>query len=71
MDITMGTRAKILSAPVKLQREGEGDGWVVMVSIEGGPSGRLVGFTLTDIFHAAGNGRMSSIHTTTVPHAEA
>eukprot|EP00974_Lingulodinium_polyedra_P089809 8706337-Lingulodinium_polyedra.AAC.1 len=67
----MGTHAKILSAPVKLQRGGESDGWAVMVSIEGGPSGRLVGFTFTDIFHAADNGCMSSIPTTTEPHAEA
>eukprot|EP00974_Lingulodinium_polyedra_P080303 7778990-Lingulodinium_polyedra.AAC.1 len=69
MDIAMGTDATILSAPVALQRGGEDDGWVVMVGIVGGGSGRLVGFTLTDIFHASESGCMSSIRTTSTPHA--
>eukprot|EP00974_Lingulodinium_polyedra_P130082 11212467-Lingulodinium_polyedra.AAC.1 len=42
-----------------------------MVAIEGGGCGRLVGFTLTDIFHESDSGRVPSIPTTTKPHAGA
>eukprot|EP00974_Lingulodinium_polyedra_P090899 8813748-Lingulodinium_polyedra.AAC.1 len=71
MDIAMGTEAKIMSAPVKVQRCNRGEGWVVMVAIPGGGSGGLVGFTLTDIFHESDDGCASSIPTTTKPHAGA
>eukprot|EP00974_Lingulodinium_polyedra_P067704 6555080-Lingulodinium_polyedra.AAC.1 len=71
MDIAMGAEANIMSAPVKLQRSNQDEGWVVMVAIEGGGCGRLVGFTLTDIFHESDSGCTSSIPTTTKPHAGA
>eukprot|EP00974_Lingulodinium_polyedra_P029808 2871543-Lingulodinium_polyedra.AAC.1 len=69
MDVPLGCYAKVLSAPVGLQREGVDDGRVVLVAVPNDKGDQDVGLAFTDIFAASEAGCTSTVRTTTTPHA--